>query len=493
MRFEDFKAFITHKLQHELSPELLYHSYGHTMDVYQAAEKYAAAEGVSGEDLTLLLTAALFHDAGFLVQADQHEEHSCHLAKEWLPQYGYSNVQIERICGMIRATRIPQEPHNLLEEILCDADLDYLGGDNYDAIAGHLHDEMRISGMLKSEEEWNNVQIRFMENHKFHTATAQRERNHGKAHNLWLVKTRAGIRSHPPTNLESHHKGWLSQRLKEAILVILGVISFAFALKGLLIPNNFFDGGVTGIGLLITKKYDLNIASVIVLVNIPFIIFGAYQVGMRFAIKTLLAMILLGLCLWFIPFPMVSDDKLIVSIFGGFFIGLGVGFGMHGGCALDGIEILASYTWKRMGFSLSEIIMGMNTIIFLVAAIYFGLEVAFYSMLTYYVATKTIDYVVEGIEEFTGVTIVSAGKSDEIKECLVEQLGKGITVYKGERGFMKGKFSDSSPVDIIYTVVTRLEVRKIRNALHAIDPKAFIFTSSIKEATGGILKQKARH
>jgi uncharacterized membrane-anchored protein YitT (DUF2179 family) len=232
---------------------------------------------------------------------------------------------------------------------------------------------------------------------------------------------------------------------------------------------------------------------VIVLTNVPFIIFGAIQIGKNFAIKTLLAMMLLGLALWFIPFQPISADKLIVSVFGGFFIGLGVGLGMHGGCALDGIEILASYTWKRMGFSLSEIIMGLNTIIFLIAATFFGLEVAFYSMLTYFVATKTIDYVVEGIEEFTGVTIVSAGKSDEIKEFLVEELGKGITVYKGERGFLKGNISESHPVDIIYTVVTRLEVRKIRNSMHDIDHKAFIFTSSIKEATGGILKQKARH
>lgn len=490
MNFEAFKDFITQKLQNELAPGYLYHSYEHTMAVYEAAARYAEAENVTGEDLTLLLTAALFHDAGFLVQADQHEELACDLAKKWLPDYDYTTEQIERICGMIRATRIPQQPLNHLEEILCDADLDYLGGDNYKPIADHLHDEMRIAGMLKKEDEWLNVQIRFLESHRYHTATAQKWRNDGKAHNLWMLKNKAGIHSPSPSLIP---KGWFGIRIKETVFVLLGVLSFAFALKGLLIPNNFFDGGVTGIGLLITKYYKLNIATVIVLVNVPFIIFGAYQVGMRFALKTLLAMILLGLCLWFIDFGHISNDKLIVSVFGGFFIGLGVGLGMHGGCALDGIEILASYTWKRMGFSLSEIIMGMNTIIFLVAAVYFGLEVAFYSMLTYFVATKTIDYVVEGIEEFTGVTIVSAGKSDEIKEALVERLGKGITVYKGERGFMKGKFSESSPADIIYTVVTRLEVRKIRNALHAIDPKAFIFTSSIKEATGGILKQKARH
>ena len=492
MKFEALKAFITKKLNEELAPELLYHSFDHTMGVYQAAERYLDAEHVTGEDRTLLLTAVLFHDAGFLHQPEEHEEKSCELASSILPQYNYSAEQIERICGMIRATKIPQQPNNLLEEIVCDADLDYLGRDDYSQIANHLHDELKIAGVIKSDEQWLDLQIRFLEKHQYHTASAKKWRDEGKASNLWLLKSKAGIHAPHPAHPVSKLHAW-EERLKEIVFVILGVVSFAFALKSLLIPNNFFDGGVTGIALLISKYYKFNIASVIVLANIPFILFGAYQVNIRFAIKTLLAMILLGLILWFVPFTPQSHDKLIVSVFGGFFIGLGVGLGMHGGCALDGIEILASYTWKRMGFSLSEIIMGMNTIIFLIAAIYINLETAFYSMLTYYVATKTIDYVVEGIEEFTGVTIVSAGKSDEIKEFLVEDLGKGITVYKGERGFMKGKFSESQPCDIIYTVVTRLEVRKLRNSLHAIDSKAFIFTSSIKEATGGILKQKARH
>lgn len=185
----------------------------------------------------------------------------------------------------------------------------------------------------------------------------------------------------------------------------------------------------------------------------------------------------------FIPFPEVSHDKLIVSVFGGFFIGLGVGFGMKSGIALDGIEVLAVYTGKKVGFSMSEIILGINVLIFLIAGIFFGLEAAFYSMLTYFVASKTIDYVVEGFEEFTGVTIISS-KSDEVKAFLVLQMGKGITVYKGERGFMKDSFEVSTETDIVYTVVTRLEVRKLKNAIHEIDEKAFIFSSSIKETAG---------
>lgn len=279
---------------------------------------------------------------------------------------------------------------------------------------------------------------------------------------------------------------------KDYLFMLLGILCISFALKSLLIPNHFFDGGVTGIALLLYKKYHINIALIFVALNIPFLLLGGKLIGKSFAIKSIISVIILGLCLLFIPFPEVSHDKLIVSVFGGFFIGLGVGFGMKSGIALDGIEVLAVYTGKKVGFSMSEIILGINILIFLIAGIFFGLEAAFYSMLTYFVASKTIDYLVEGFEEFTGVTIISS-KSEEVKAFLVLQMSKGITVYKGERGFMKDSFEVSTETDIVYTVVTRLEVRKLKNAIHEIDEKAFIFSSSIKETAGGILKKKHAH
>lgn len=284
----------------------------------------------------------------------------------------------------------------------------------------------------------------------------------------------------------------LKDNITDYIFMLLGILCISFALKSLLMPNNFFDGGVTGIALLLYKKYHINIALIFILLNIPFVLLGGKLINKSFAIKSLIGVILLGICLYFIPFPEVSHDKLIVSVFGGFFIGLGVGFGMKSGIALDGIEVLAVYTGKKVGFSMSEIILGINILIFLIAGIFFGLESAFYSMLTYFVASKTIDYVVEGFEEFTGVTIISS-KSEEVKEFLVLQMGKGITIYKGERGFMKENFKDSIETDIVYTVVTRLEVRKLKNAIHQIDEKAFIFSSSVKETAGGILKKKHSH
>lgn len=274
--------------------------------------------------------------------------------------------------------------------------------------------------------------------------------------------------------------------------MLIGILSISFAMKSLLIPNNFFDGGVTGISLLLHKGFNFSITWAYILVNLPLLLLGGKIISRSFAVKSIIAVSLLGLCLYYVPFPEVSHDKLIVSVFGGFFIGLGGGFGMKSGIALDGIEVLAVVTGKKVGFSMSEIVLGINILIFLVAAIFFGLEAAFYSMLTYFVASKTIDYVVEGFDQFTGVTIIST-KSDEVKEFLVMKMNKGIAVYKGERGFKKDSFEQSTPTDIIYTVVTRLEVRKLKNAIQRIDDKAFIFSNTIKETSGGILKKRHTH
>jgi len=281
----------------------------------------------------------------------------------------------------------------------------------------------------------------------------------------------------------------LKDSVTDYAFILVGILSINFALKGLLVPNHFFDGGVTGLSLLLHEKYHFNIAYTIVALNLPLVLLGYKLVGQKFFIKTSISIVLLGMCLLWLPIQEITHDKLIISVFGGFFIGLGVGLGMRGGCALDGIEVLAVYTGKRIGFTMSEIILGLNIIIFTVSALFFGLETAFYSMLTYFVASRTIAYVVDGIQEFTGVTIISA-KSEEVKAYLVLQMNKGITVYKGERGFMKDSFEVSSDVDIIYTVVTRLEVRRLKAAMHEIDEKAFIFTQSIRETAGGVLKKK---
>lgn len=286
----------------------------------------------------------------------------------------------------------------------------------------------------------------------------------------------------------------LPEPVQDVVYAIAGTLITGFALKGFLIPNGALDGGVTGISLLLHELYHWNIAWVIVAINIPFIIAGAFHVNTRFALKTFASIVALALCLLLINYPVITHDKILVSLFGGFFLGIGIGLAMRGGCSLDGIEVLALYTLKRSSFTISEIILGLNAIIFLIAAIKLGLEISLYSMLTYYVASKTIDYVIEGLEEYTGVTIIS-GQSEAIKAKLVLAMGKGITVYKGERGFLKDNFSHHAPCDIVFTIVTRLEVRRLKNLVHTIDPNAFVFTNTIKEVAGrgGVVKHRKGH
>jgi len=282
----------------------------------------------------------------------------------------------------------------------------------------------------------------------------------------------------------------LTHWITDIVYTLAGILISAFALKSFLVPNHFLDGGVTGISLLLHEIYHIDSAYLIVLINIPFVIMGAYQMNRTFAIKTMISIVCLGVCMLLIPFPQITSDKLLVAVFGGVFLGLGVGLAMRGGGVLDGSEILALYTGRYLSLSISEIIFVFNIVLFLIAAIHMGLVIALYSILTYYAASRTINFVIEGLEEYTGVTIIS-GQSDIIKQVLVMELGRGITVYKGERGFLKDSFDVSHPVDIIYTVVTRMEVRRLRNKVHEIDEKAFVFTSSIKEAAGGVLKRRA--
>ena len=190
MQFQEAKKFIVQKLSEELPSKLSYHSIEHINDVYQACEHLAAAEGVAGADLHLLLTAALYHDSGFLVQSKDHEIISCEIVRAHLPAFQYSPVQITIICSMIMATKLPQSPKNKLEEILCDADLDYLGRDDFYQIGDRLYREFSIEGVVNNEKEWNHVQLRFLESHNYFTSTATKLRKQKKDDHLRQIRTK---------------------------------------------------------------------------------------------------------------------------------------------------------------------------------------------------------------------------------------------------------------------------------------------------------------
>ena len=487
MRYQELYSVLIDKLTSELPANLYYHNVQHTKEVVEAANYLAQSEKLEGDDKTILLTAALFHDAGFLKGHDNHEASSCEFAREILPSFDYNNEQIEKICKLIMVTKIPQTPQNNLEEILCDADLFYLSSDKYAERAEQLHQEFKLAGKLKEHAEWNKIQIDFFKKHRYFTITAVKERDKKKKENIQHLLIKQEL---DKTLKKNRHPFYT--HLQDAVLIVAGILSAGFALKGFLVPNHFFDGGVTGISLLVKEVYHFNLAYVILLANLPFIIVSYFTVSKSFAIKTLGCVALLSVCLLFMPYPVITSDKLLISIFGGFFIGLGIGLIMRAGCALDGVEVLALYTFKKTSFTVTEIILAINIAIFSIAAFRLGMETAMYSVLTYFTATKTVDFIVEGIEAYTGVTIIS-GKSELIKYRLVNELARGITVYKGERGFLPGQFETSSDCDIIFTIVTRLELRKLKNLVHETDPKAFVFANTIKEASGGILRRRAAH
>jgi uncharacterized membrane-anchored protein YitT (DUF2179 family) len=277
--------------------------------------------------------------------------------------------------------------------------------------------------------------------------------------------------------------------LKNLLQILLGAGMAVFAMKGFMIPNQFMDGGVTGISLLIHEIYHINISILVILFNLPFIYLGFKRIGKTFAIQTTLAVILLAAGLLFSDIKPVTTDPLLIAIFGGILIGTGVGLVIRSGGVIDGAEVIAVFTKRRTGFSNSEIIMLFNTFIFAGAAFHFGLESAMYSLITYFAATRATDYVVDGIEQYTSINIISA-EQDKVKDFLVNELGKGITVYKGVRGYLPGSFDITNECEIIVTIVTRLEINQIQNSISEIDPKAFMYIQSVKEAAGGILKEK---
>lgn len=486
MQYEQIYSVLLPRLEKELPSYLSYHNIDHTKNVIAAAEQLATMENITGDDLLLLKTAALFHDAGFLQQSAGHEEISCIIVREYLPNYGYSNIQIEQICRMIMATRIPQSPSDHLSQILCDADLFYIGGENYSSFAQKLFEEYKYTGVVKTDVDWQLMQIEFLSAHSYFTGSATQLLEAGKQKVLQELKSGIEI------SIAPHQENKLAIWVQDILQVLVGVTLAGVALKLFLVPNRFFDGGVTGISLLVHEIYEWNLGLVILILNLPLIIVSYYSVGKQFAFRTLVSVILLGICLMLIPGHAVTADKLLISVFGGAFLGIGIGLIMRAGAALDGIEVLAVYTLKRTSFTITEIILGINIIIFTIAGFKFGIETALYSILTYFTATRCIDYVVEGLQAYTGVTIVS-GKSEAIKYQLVNKLGRGITIYKGERGFLPGKYEISNDCDIIFTVITRLELRKLKNLVYEVDPKAFVFANTIKEASGGVIKRRHTH
>ena len=273
----------------------------------------------------------------------------------------------------------------------------------------------------------------------------------------------------------------------DTTLIILGVFSAGFGLKGFLLSSRFIDGGVTGISMLLYNILGWPLPLMILIINLPFIALGYRQIGRAFAIKSTLAISGLALCLLAVKFPDVTQDKLLTAVFGGFFIGAGIGLAIRGGAVLDGTEITALLISKSSHIlRVGDVILLLNIFIFGAAAFFLGIEPALYSMLTYFAASKTVDFLIHGIEEFTAVTIISE-RNEEIRRAIVRCLDRGVTVYKG-----RGGMTDVEQ-DILFCVVTRLEIGRIKTTARDIDANAFLVIQPLADAEGGVLKKLALH
>ena len=278
----------------------------------------------------------------------------------------------------------------------------------------------------------------------------------------------------------------MNRILREALntfLIVLGVLSAGLGLKGFLLSSRFIDGGVTGVSMLLSNIMGWRLSILILVINLPFVLLGFRQVGKTFAIKSVLAITALALALAFIKYPVVTQDKLLTAVFGGFFIGAGIGLAIRGGAVLDGTEIAALLISKGSSLlKVGDVILLLNIFIFSAAAFFLGIESALYSMLTYFAASKTIDFLIHGVEEYTAVIIMSE-HSEEIRLTLLRDLRRGVTIYKGEGGL------DRQEQNILFCVVTRLEIGRIKNAAHQVDPGAFIVVHPLADAQGGVIKK----
>ena len=277
------------------------------------------------------------------------------------------------------------------------------------------------------------------------------------------------------------------KELFNVVLILLGILSAGLGLKGFLLSSHFIDGGVTGISMLVSSILGVPLSILILVINLPFIAVGFRQIGKKFALKSALAIGGLSLCLAFIHYPDVTSDKLLTAVFGGFFIGAGIGLAIRGGSVLDGTEIAALLVSKSSSLlRVGDVILILNIFIFGAATFFLGIEIALYSILTYFAASKTIDFLLHGIEEYTAVTIISE-RSEDIREAIVSHLKRGVTVYKGRGG------RSGADEEILYCVVTRLEIGRIKNVVKEIDPSAFMVIHPLSDVDGGIIKRTGLH
>ena len=274
----------------------------------------------------------------------------------------------------------------------------------------------------------------------------------------------------------------MKQLLSEIFQIAIGVLLASVGLKMFLLPNGFLDGGATGIAILLSELFDFDISYILLIVSIPFLILAWFSLSKRIFIKSVISIISLAVIIHFENFNAITEDKLLIAIFGGLFLGAGIGLTIKNGAVLDGSEILGIYINNRLGISIGKVILLFNAILFGATAILLSLEVAMYSILTFIVTAKVIDLMIEGFEDYVGLMIVSE-KINEINKELIRVVGTGTTTYQGLGGF--GKTGAQSKKDIIHTVINRIDIRRTYNLIDRLDKNAFIIEFDVNNIKGG--------
>jgi uncharacterized membrane-anchored protein YitT (DUF2179 family) len=279
----------------------------------------------------------------------------------------------------------------------------------------------------------------------------------------------------------------VTREVRNFAQITAGILSAGLGLHGFLLTSGLIDGGVTGVSMLLSAVIGWPLAVLIPLVNLPFIAVGYRHLGKAFAIRSSIAIGGLALTLAFVHFPVVTNDRVLDAVFGGFFLGAGIGLAVRGQAVLDGTEIAALLISRHSSLvKVGDVILGFNVVLFMVAMLVLGVETALYSILTYISAARTLDFIIHGIEEYVGITIMS-GESDFIRRRITSELGRGMTVYRA-RGGMTGEDRE-----ILYCVVTRLEIGRVRMIVREVDERAFVIVQPLADVQGGTVRKRAIH
>jgi uncharacterized membrane-anchored protein YitT (DUF2179 family) len=279
----------------------------------------------------------------------------------------------------------------------------------------------------------------------------------------------------------------VTRELRNLPLIAAGILSAGLGLHGFLLPSNLIDGGVTGVSMLLSKVIGWPLAVLIPLVNLPFVFVGYQNLGKAFAVRSSLAIGGLALALAFIHFPVITNDRVLDAVFGGFFLGAGIGLAVRGSAVLDGTEIAALLISRHSAMvKVGDVILAFNVVLFLVAMAVLGVESALYSILTYMSAARTLDFIIHGIEEYIAITVMS-GQSDFIRRRITGELGRGVTVYRARGGH------SGDEREILYCVVTRLEIGRVKTIIREVDEDAFVVLHPLADVQGGTVRKRVLH